>query len=257
MRVLCSSRQGCSGLHAAYLPPSAPCPSPLSSALNQVHLLGTPCCLYSTSYWLLTLFNLGLPVGKSLENRHHLCLIHWWAPRAWHDAWHSSQFGTSLSWLKTQHSENEDHGIQSHHSTANKWGNNGNRDFILGGSKITADGDCIHEIKRCMLLGRKAMTKLDSILKSRDITLLTKVRIVKAMVFPIVIYGCEGWTIKKAEHWRIHAFELWCWRRLLDSREIKPVNKRQVWLLSLLLGANFYTLGMSQVIGMCDPSNHI
>ena len=82
-------------------------------------------------------------------------------------------------------------------------------------SKITADGDCSHEIKRCLLLGRKAMTNLDSILKSRDITLLTKVRLVKAMGFPVVMYGCESWTIKKAEHQRIDAFELWCWRRLL------------------------------------------
>ena len=88
-------------------------------------------------------------------------------------------------------------------------------DFILGGSKITADGDCRHEIKRRLLLGRKVMTNLDSILKSRDITLPTKVCPVKAMVFPVVIYGCESWTIKKAEHWRIDAFELWCWIRLL------------------------------------------
>ena len=84
------------------------------------------------------------------------------------------------------------------------------RDFILGDSKITADGDCSHEIKRCLLLGRKAMTDLDSILKSRDITLPTKVCLVKAMVFPAVMYGCESWTIKKAEHRRIDAFELWC-----------------------------------------------
>ena len=89
------------------------------------------------------------------------------------------------------------------------------RDFILGGSKITADGDCSHEIKRPLLLGRKVMTNLDSILKSRDITLPTKVRLVKAIVFPIVMYGCESWTIKKAEHQRIDAFELWCWGRLL------------------------------------------
>ena len=88
-------------------------------------------------------------------------------------------------------------------------------DFILGGSKSTANGDCSHEIKRYLLLGRKVMTNLDSILKSRDITLLTKVHLVKAMVFPIVMYGCESWTIKKAEHQRIDAFELWCWRRLL------------------------------------------
>ena len=88
-------------------------------------------------------------------------------------------------------------------------------DFISGGSKISADGDCSHEIKRHLLLGRKAMTTLDSILKSRDITLPTKVRIVKAIVFPVVMYGCESWTIKKAEHRRIDGFELWCWRRLL------------------------------------------
>ena len=87
--------------------------------------------------------------------------------------------------------------------------------FILGGFKITADGDCSHEIKRCLLLGRKVMTNLDSILKSKDITLLTKVHLVKAMVFPVAMYGCESWTIKKAEHQRIDAFELWCWRRLL------------------------------------------
>ncbi len=89
------------------------------------------------------------------------------------------------------------------------------RDFIFGGSKITADGDCSHEIKRRLLLGRKAMTNLDSIFKSRDITLPTKVRLVKAMVFPVVMYGCESWTVKKAECQRIYAFELWCWRRLL------------------------------------------
>ena len=89
------------------------------------------------------------------------------------------------------------------------------RDFIFLGSKITADGACGHEIKRCLLLGRKAMTNLDSILKTRDITLPTKVHLVRAMVFPVVMYGCESWTTKKAEHQRIDAFELWCWRRLL------------------------------------------
>ena len=88
-------------------------------------------------------------------------------------------------------------------------------DFILGGSKITEDGDCSHEIKRILLLGRKVMINLDSILKNRDITLATKVHLVKAMVFPVVMFGCESWTIKKAEHQRIDAFELWCWRRLL------------------------------------------
>ena len=88
-------------------------------------------------------------------------------------------------------------------------------DFIFLGSEITADDDCSHEIKRCLLLGRKAMTNLDSILKSRDITLPTKVRLVTAMVFPVVLYGCESWTVKKAELLRIDVFELWCWRRLL------------------------------------------
>ena len=88
-------------------------------------------------------------------------------------------------------------------------------DFIFLGSKITADGDCSHEIKRHLLLGRKVMTNLDSMLRSRDITLPTRVRLVKAMVFPVVMYGCESWTIKKADHQRINAFELWCWRRLL------------------------------------------
>ena len=98
----------------------------------------------------------------------------------------------------------------------NRWGNNGNSDkLFLGGSKITADGDCSHEIKRCLLLGRKAMTNLDSILKSRDMTLPTKVRLVKAMVFPVAVYRCESWTVKEAERRRIDAFELWCWRRLL------------------------------------------
>ena len=98
---------------------------------------------------------------------------------------------------------------------ANRWGNNGNSErFYFGGSKITADGDCSHEIKRDLLLGRKAMTNLDSILKSRDITLPTKVHLVKAVVFPVVMYGYESWTIEKAEHQRIDAFELWCWRRL-------------------------------------------
>ena len=127
-----------------------------------------------------------------------------------------SESGEWKSSLKAQHSENEDHGIRSHHFMGNRWGNSGNMsDFILGGSKITADGDCSHEIKRRLLLGRKVMTNLDSILKSRDITLPTKVRLVKAMNFPVVMYGCESWTVKKAERRRIDAFEVWCWRRLL------------------------------------------
>ena len=99
---------------------------------------------------------------------------------------------------------------------ANRWGNNGNSDrFYFLGLKITADGDCSHEINRCLRLGRKAETKLDSILKSRDITWLPKVCLVKAVVFPVVMYGCESWTIKKSEHRRTDVFELWCWRRLL------------------------------------------
>ena len=105
-------------------------------------------------------------------------------------------------------------------------------DFIFGGSKITADGDFTHEIKRCLLLGRKAMINLDSILKNRDITLLTKVHLVKPMIFPIVIYGCESWTIRKAECRRIDAFELWCWRRLLrvpwTARRSKPSILKQI-----------------------------
>ena len=130
------------------------------------------------------------------------------------------------NWLKVQHSENEDHGIWSHHFMGNRWENSVR--LFLGGSKITADGDCSHEIKRRLLLGRKVMTNLDSIFKSRDITLTTKVHLVKAMVFPVVMYGCESWTIKKTEHQRIAAFELWCWRRLLRVpwKGIQPVHPK-------------------------------
>ena len=117
-------------------------------------------------------------------------------------------------------------------------------DFILGGSKITMDGDCSHEIKRRLLLGRKVMTKLDSICKSRDVTLSTKVCLVKAVIFPVVMYGCESWTVNEAEHRRIDAFELWCWRRLfffflektlespLDCKAIQPVHPKgdQSWV---------------------------
>ena len=109
-------------------------------------------------------------------------------------------------------------------------------DFIFGGSKITADGDCSHEIKRRLLLGRKVMTNLDSILKSRDITLSTKGRLVKAMAFPVVICGCERWTIKKDEHGRTDAFELWCWRRLLripwTARRSKHRKGHQSWVFT-------------------------
>ena len=102
-------------------------------------------------------------------------------------------------------------------------------DFIFLGSKIIVDSGCSHEIKRCLLLGRKVMTNLDSILKSRDIIMPTKVHLVKAMVFPVVMYGCESWTVKKAEDRRIDAFELWCWRRLLsplDCKKIQPVHSK-------------------------------
>ena len=127
-----------------------------------------------------------------------------------------------MPWLEAQHSENEDHGMQSHHFMGNRWGNSGNsvrlyyyyyyllynivliltyiNMHIFLGSKITADGDCSHEIKRCSILGKKVLTNLDSIFKSRDITLPTKVRLVKARVFPVVMYECESWTVKKTEH---------------------------------------------------------
>ena len=126
------------------------------------------------------------------------------------------------------------------------------RDFIFGGSKITADGDCSHEIKRHLLLGRKVMTNLDSILKSRDITLSTKVRLVNAMVFPVVMCGCESWTVKKAERRRIEAFELWCWRRLLRVprtakrsnqsilKEISPEYSLEGLMLKLKLKLQYF-----------------
>ena len=129
------------------------------------------------------------------------------------------------------------------------------RDFILGGSKITADGDCGHEIKRHLLLGRKAMTNLDSILKNRDSTLPTMIQPLKAMVFPIVMYGCESWTIRKAEHQRIDAFYLWCWRRLLRVawttrkanqsilKEINPEYSLEELMLKLKLQNFGYLMG--------------
>ena len=120
----------------------------------------------------------------------------------------------------------------SHHFMGNRWENSVRLYFF--GLQITADGDCSHEIKRLLLLERKVIANLDSILKSRDITLPTKVHLVKALVFPVVMYGCESWTIKKAEHRRIDAFEMWCWRRLLsplDCKEIQPVHPKgnQSW----------------------------
>ena len=126
-----------------------------------------------------------------------------------------SERGEWKSWLKAQHLENEDYGIWSHHFMGNRWGNSGNsvRLYFLG-----LQNHCWWWlqpwIKRCLLLGRKVITILDIMLKSRDITFPTKVRLVKAMVFPVVMYGCESWTVRKAERWRIDAFELWCWRRL-------------------------------------------
>ena len=107
--------------------------------------------------------------------------------------------------------KNKDYDIQSHHFRANRWGKIGSNDTVYFlGLQVIVDGDCSHEVKTCLLLGRKAVTNIDSILKSKDTTLLTKVHIVKAMVFPVVMYRCDSWTIKKVEHWRIDAFELWC-----------------------------------------------
>ena len=142
---------------------------------------------------------------------------------------------------------------------ANRWGKDGDSDRLyFGGSKITADSGCSHEIKRCLLLGRKAMTNLDSVLKSRDITLPTKIHLVKAMVFPVVMYECKSWTIKEAEHWRIHAFKLWCWRRLLrvpwtarrsNQSILKEISPEYSWegpMLKLKL----------QYFGWCEELTH-
>ena len=121
------------------------------------------------------------------------------------------------SWFNTQHSNNEDHGIWSYHFMANRWGNNGSRETLFLDSEITVDGDCSHEIKRHLLLGRKAMTNLDSVLKSRDIILPTKVRLVKAMVFPVIMYGCDSWTIKKVESQRIDGYWTVVLEKTLES----------------------------------------
>ena len=130
---------------------------------------------------------------------------------------------------------------------ANRWENWTQWETIFFGSNITADGDWSHEIKRRLLLGRKVMTNLDSILKSRDITLPTKVHLVKAMVFPTVMYGCESWTIKEAEHWRIDAFELWCWRRSNQSilKEINPEYSLEALMLMLKLQYFVYLMQRS------------
>ena len=133
------------------------------------------------------------------------------------------------------------------------------RDLIFLGSKITAAGDCSHEIKRCLLLRRKAMLNLDSVFKSRDVTLPAKVCLAKAMVFPVVMYQCESWTIKKAEHWRIDAFELWCWRRLLGVPSTARRSKQSIlkaispgcWLEGLMLKWNSNTLAI-----WCEEMTH-
>ena len=151
------------------------------------------------------------------------------------------------SWLKTQYSKNKDHGIWSHHFMANRWRNNGNNErLILLGSKITLDGDCNHEIKRHLLLGRKAMTNLDSILKSKTL-LCQQSPSSQSIVFSVVMHGCESWTIKKGECQRIDAFELWCWRRLLRItwasrisnqsilKEISPEDSMEGLMLKLKL----------------------
>ena len=130
----------------------------------------------------------------------------------------SEKVGLKLNIQKTNKwtTTKKDHGTWPHHFMANRWGSNGNSDRLyFWGLQNHCNGDCSHEIKRCLLLGRKAMTKLDSLLKSRDVTLPTKVRLVKAMVFPVVVYGSENRSIQKAERLRIDAFQLWCWRRLL------------------------------------------
>ena len=134
--------------------------------------------------------------------------------------------------------------------------------LFFGGSKITADGDCSHEIKRHLLLGRKVKTNLDSILKSKDITLSKNVRLVKAMVFPVVMYGCESWTIKKAEHWRIDAFELWCWRRLLrvpwtTRRSNKSILKKSVLGVHWKLGLQFCSWNSNTLATWCKQLTHL
>ena len=146
-----------------------------------------------------------------------------------------SERGEWKSWLKAQHSENK---IMAS-GPITSWEIDGETvetvsEFIFLGSKISADGDCSHEIKRRLLLGRKVMTNLDSILKSRDITLPTKVCLVKAMVFPVVMYGCESWTIERAERRRIDAFELWCWRRLLRVPWTARRSNQSIWRRSSL-----------------------
>ena len=169
--------------------------------------------------WVNHKLELRLLISYETYQQPQICRLHHTYGRKWRgtkELLDEGERGEWKSWLKSQHSKNEGHGIWSHHFMTNRWGNGGNSDRLFGGGlQNITDGDHSHEIKRHLLLGRKAMTNLDSVLKSTDITLLTKVHIVKAMIFPVVMYGCESWTIKKAGWQRIDAFELWCWRRLL------------------------------------------
>ena len=165
--------------------------------------------------WMKHNLETRLPRETTITSNMQMTLPLWQKVKRNWKASSESERGEWKSWLKTQHSKNKDHGIWSHHFMANGWGNNGNGDrlYFLG-----LQDHCrwwLQPWNRHLLLGRKAMTNLDSILKSRVIFLPTKVHIVKAMVFPVVMYGCENWTLKKAEHQRIDAFGLWCWQRLL------------------------------------------
>ena len=169
---------------------------------------------WETLGWMKHMLESRLPRETSITQ---ICRWHHPYGRKWRGTkkpLDESERGEWRSWFKAQHSENKDHGIWSHHFMANRETGETVADFIFLGSTITADGGCSHEIKRRLLLGRKVMTNIDSILKSRDITSPTKVCLVKAMVFPVIVYGCENWTVKKAERQRIDAFELWFWRRL-------------------------------------------
>ena len=170
-----------------------------------------------------------------LESRHHPYGRKW---RGTKEPLDERERGGWKSWLKTQHSENKDLGIWSHLEIDEETMETVT-DYFLG-SKIIVHGDCSHEIKRHLYPGRKAVTNLDNIFKSRDIILPTKFHIAKAIFFPVVMYGCESWTIKKAKHWRIDAFELWCWRRLLRvpwtaRRSNQSIKGNLPWILEVLL----------------------
>ena len=188
-------------------------PCLLSGTLRKHCTSAPPCVFPNFSFIFCTAFWSSVVIHSDSHIRLTLCerkeeLKHSWKQRRTKEPLDESERGEWKTWLKTQRWKNEDYSIWSHHFMANRWGNNGNSDrlYFWGGSKITTDGDCSHEIKRHLLLGRKVMNHLDSILKSRDITLPTKVRLVKAIVFPVVMYGCKSWTTKKAEHQRIDGF---------------------------------------------------